>query len=58
MARCAAALIAFAVNGLAFWTMMALVVVGGGIEFLVGIAAAVALGLAVATFSWALATCR
>ncbi len=58
MARCTAALVAFSVNGLAFWTMIAIVVLGGGIEFLVGIAAALSLGLAVASFSWALATCR
>ena len=58
MARCIVALVAFAVNGLAFWTMITLVVLGGGIEFLVGISAALTLGLAVASFSWALATCR
>ena len=58
MARCNAALVAFAVNGLAFWAMIILVVLGGGIEILVGIVAALSLGLAVASFSWALAACR
>ena len=58
MARCTSALVAFAVNGIAFWTMIVLVVLGGGIEFLVGIAASLSLGLAVASFSWALAACR
>ncbi len=58
MARCIAALVAFAAKGLAFWTMVAIVVLGGGIEILVAVAAALSLGLAVASFSWALTTCR
>ncbi len=52
MGRCSAALVAFAVNGLAFWAMIVLVVLGGGIEILVGIVAALTLGLAVASFSF------
>ena len=58
MARCNAALVAFAVNGLAFWAMIALVVLGVEIELLVGLAAVLTLGLAVASFSWALTACR
>ena len=55
MAQLNVALVGFAINGLAFWVMITIIVLGLGTQITAFIGALVTLGLSVAMFMWALA---
>ncbi len=58
MARCIANVVFAAVNGIAFWALVALIAVGLSTGYLALIAALVALGLSVAFIVAAYRTCK
>ncbi len=55
MAQLSVALVGFAINGIAFWVMITIIVLGLGTQITAFIGALVTLGLSVAMFMWALA---
>ncbi len=55
MAQLSVALVGFAINGIAFWVMITIIVLGVGTQLTAFVGALVTLGLSVAMFMWALA---